>query len=200
MNKIRIDNLDIDYDRDYHTIDEASSILKSREDRALTKAWFMLKLRNRELLSIYDGANQLFINIDRYDSMFGIQFYNACGELIMTYPWNGKMSLYNEGQLVNDYKERFGTDGYNRLTAIDVIIRNNEIIICDEVSSCKYDSLSKGKKQELRVFDFDGNEKSANLLLTEKSQIDFINSIRAYSIDAKFMSKNDERNSENNVY
>lgn len=196
MNKLRIENLNVIYDQEYHSIDEASQILKGREDSVLTKTWFILKLKNRELIPLYDNQNQLFIYIDNHNSMYGVQFYNSMGELVMTYPWNGSLSLYNEGQLVNDYKERFGINRYSKLKAIDIVIRNDEIIICDEIVDNRLFESDKDDHHEIRVFNMDGVEKNMyqHLVGTRayEKQIEVIRCSYPPVVDAKRISMEKE--------
>ena len=196
MNKLRIENLNVIYDQEYHSIDEASQILKGREDSVLTKTWFMLKLKNRELIPLYDNQNQLFIYIDNHNSMYGVQFYNPMGELVMTYPWNGSLSLYNEGQLVNDYKERFGINRYSKLKAIDIVIRNDEIIICDEIGDDRLFESDKDDHHEIRVFNMDGVEKNMHQHLVGtrayEKQIEVIRGSYPPVVDAKMISMEKE--------
>lgn len=191
MNKVKIENLNIKFDQNYYSIDESIETLRRRENSILTKKWFMLKMKNGELIPLYDNDSHVFVFVDKHDSMYGLHFYNSYGDLIMTYPWNGKMSLLNEGQMVTDHKDRFGNTTESRLKAANVIYRNGEIIICDEIGESRYQELSSVCKYDLRVFDYEGNEKRCQpTLLTRKSkeiQIDMIRQACSYPVDAKMM-------------
>ncbi|MFQ6752489.1 MAG: hypothetical protein ACLRFL_02885 [Clostridia bacterium] len=196
MNSAKIKNLNIKYDQNYYSINDASELLKRRDISLLTKKWFMIKMRNGELISLYDGMRHLFIHIDRHDSMYGIQFYNSYGDIIMTYPWNGVMSGFNEGQLVNDYKERFGNTEDSMLTTIDVIFRNGEIVICDEVREFRYLSNIDDKHREIRSFTYGGQEKNMYLSLSGRKnydrQVDLILNTNSYDVDAELIAKNND--------
>ena len=191
MNKVRIENLNIKYDQDYYRIDEAIKILRRREDSILTKKWFMLKMKDNDLIPLYDNNSHVFVYVDKHDSMCGLHFYNSYGDLIMTYPWNGKMSLLNEGQMVNDYKDRFGNSSESRLKAVNVAYRNGEIIVCDEIGASRYQELSSACKHDLRVFNYEGNEnKCQSTLLTRRAkelQIEMIIQAPSYQVDGKLM-------------
>ncbi len=191
MNKVRIENLNIKFDQEYYGIDDTTNLLKRRDNSILTKKWFFIKLRNNELVPLYDNGTNVYIHVDRHDSMSGIHFYDAVGDPIMTYPWNGKISGLNEGQLVNEYQERFGDTEESRLRAINVVLRNGEIIICDEIGESRYNISNL--KHKIRLFDRVGNEKKIHSAMS-KNQIEIIVQSNVCNVDAKYLAmKNDEK-------
>lgn len=193
MNKIKITGNFVS-DSIYHSIDYAGEVSMRRKSNLIGKTWFMLKLYSGSLISLSEGEHIVFLNVVNNYSDSAIQFYNKSGDLIMTYPWNGKFSGLNEGIKVDEYNNPTNENGRS-LTNVYIELKDGEIRLYNEYSNESINaSTSSNYYETVKVFTIEGKQKFNAETTVNKERVRLVKGNTVREIDSKWFDSKNNKN------
>lgn len=162
----KLTKLNIRHNDKYFDISEALELRRMRKKSILTTQDFAFKYD--ELTPLYGLGKQVYVYKNSDCSMYGIQIYSVRGEIILTYPWNDKFSLINEGQLVSSFNESLISKN-EVLRTVDIIIKGDRLTIVGYIDRVNGVGNVIEQRKDVREFDFEGNEINPRLVNSEMS-------------------------------